>query len=113
VASGYVVGTPTRVSGPDSESEFWTTEAVRHRATEETRLRLYWAWNAGNGWVAPESPRQRFAPCPVLHKLYVLRELNGPVDAGNDEPCMAFLKTLLPELDRTLFPPAPTESKAP
>jgi hypothetical protein len=103
-ASGFVVGMPTRTMGPDAKSEFWTTDAVRTRATEETRLRLFWAWNAGDGWSAPDSPRQRFARYGVLHKLYVLRELNGPDDAGKDEPCLAFLRDLLPELERTLFP---------
>lgn len=101
-ASGFVVGTPARVSGPGESGEFWTTDAVRARATEETRLRLFWAWNAGMGWVAPDNPRHQFARFRVLHKLYVLRELPEP-DTVKDEPCLAFLKVFLPELDRTLF----------
>jgi hypothetical protein len=103
VASGFAVGEPRRTSGPDQNSEFWTTDAVRTRVTEETRLRLYWAWNAGQGWSAPDSPRQRFASFPVLHKLYVLRELAGPGETVKEEPCLAFMRVFLPELDRALF----------
>src|SRR6185295_12153354 len=86
-ASGFAVGTPTRTAGPEGNGEFWTTDAVRTRATEETRLRLFWGWDAGTGWLAPDSPRQRFASYPVLHKLYVLRELTEPAGTLKEEPC--------------------------
>jgi hypothetical protein len=43
---------------------------------------------------------------PALYKLYLLREMTR-ADAGTaDDPCREFLSELLPELRRTLFPPA-------
>jgi hypothetical protein len=103
-ASGFQVSTPTRAVGPH-ESELWTAEAVRTRASEETRLRIYWSWNAGAGWAAPENPRYVFAGEPVLHKLYLLREAVPSSDGDRaEDPCLTLLNVLAPALDRVLFP---------
>jgi hypothetical protein len=112
-ASGYVVGKRAEIKVPlDKEgrsAQFWTSDAVRNRATEETKIRLFWGWNAGQGWVASEDARRQFPRFryPVLHKLYVLRDISGPEDQGKgtskDEPCQVFLHALLPVLDQVLF----------
>jgi hypothetical protein len=91
--------------------------AVRKRGVEETRLRLYWAWNGGDGWKAATDPRSQFSRSryPVLHKLYVLRDLSGYAAqaseagkaGGRDEVCEAFLAAFLPELDSTQFNTTP------
>jgi hypothetical protein len=67
-------------------------------------LRLYWAWNAHGLWRAPGSPRWEFRGDPFLYKLYVVHELSSPSGAGA-KPAQEFLRHLLPELDRALFPP--------
>jgi hypothetical protein len=112
-ASGYkvahreVVEVPLDKKGPSAQ--FWTSDAVRTKVTEETKLRLFWAWNAGQGWAASEDARQQFPRFrhPVLHKLYVLRDISGTGETGKstskDEPCLVFLQALLPVLDRKLF----------
>jgi hypothetical protein len=108
-ASGYVVEKrrPFRVDVLDNPAHFWTSDAVRTNVSQETRVRIYWAWNGGPGWVAASDARQSFPRFryPVLHKLYVLRELSSDGDTTRDEPCEAFLQLLLPELNRTLFTP--------
>jgi hypothetical protein len=106
-ASGYVVGDrrPVRLDIPGKPAQFWTSDAIRTKVTEEERIRLYWAWNGGDGWVASRDARQEFPRHrhPILHKLYVLRDLaDGPADS-RDEPCEAFLRVLLPELERVVF----------
>jgi hypothetical protein len=108
-ASGYLVGQreAVRLDTTDPAAQFWTADAVRTKVTEETRLRLYWAWHGGQGWVSSNDARTEFPRYrhPVLHKLYVLRELTGN-EAGprtRDEPCESFLRALLPELDKALF----------
>lgn len=110
-ASGYTVGKRTAVplEKGSLSSRFWTADAVRTRVAEVTKVRLFWAWNGGQEWVASEDARREFSRFryPVLHKLYVLRDLTGsplkdrPVDA--EEPCVLFLETLLPVLQKTLF----------
>lgn len=103
-ASGYDFGKQTPVGiGPGVQ--FWTADAVRVKATEETRLRLFWAWNPGNGWTAPDDSRTAFARFAALHKLYVIRELNSLSEPVKDDPALAFLRVLLPELDARLFAP--------
>jgi hypothetical protein len=112
-ASGYVVNDKKAVQldVEDGPAPFWTSDATRTTVTDETRLRLYWAWNGGQGWVASRDARQEFPRFrhPVLYKLYVLRELTGadltaPAKGqAKVEPCEAFLQALLPELQQTLF----------
>ena len=103
-ASGYKVDTQSTVTVSPGV-DFWTADAVRTKATEETRLRIFWAWNTGAGWTAPGDARTAFARCPVLHKLYVLRELNSLAEPIKDDPALTFMRALLPELDARLFAP--------
>jgi hypothetical protein len=103
-ASGYDFGARSPVTVAPGV-DFWTADAVRVKATEETRLRLFWAWNSGQGWSAPDDARTNFARYPVLHKLYVLRELNSLAEPVKDDPVLLFLRALLPEMDARLFAP--------
>jgi len=115
-ASGYVVDDKkaVRLDNTGTTANFWTSVAVKTRVVEVTRLRLYWAWNGGEGWTASTDPRGQFSRYryPVLHKLYVLRDLSttsankadGDKQADDrDSVCEAFLTAFLPELDNALF----------
>lgn len=109
-AAGYVVGKRSSVDldTRGSPARFWTSDAVRTRATDVTKVRIFWAWNGGEGWTASNDARREFSRYhyPVLHKLYVLRDLNEPsTKAGKDkdEACVAFLGALVPALDQALF----------
>jgi hypothetical protein len=108
-ASGFKVEAKkaVRLAGLDPAPQFWTSDATRTNATEETRLRMYWAWNGGQGWVASHEARRDFPRHrhPVLHKLYVLRGLADGEGRSSDEACEAFLRVLLPALDAALFDP--------
>jgi len=101
--NGFEIGPSSRVAVPGTSAEFWSMDASRSRAGEETRLRVYWGWCPGDGWSAPEDPRVVFARHPVLHKLYVVRELVNVGEPTREDPCLGFLRQLLPELERTLF----------
>jgi hypothetical protein len=85
-------------------ASFWQADAVQVKASEESRLRIYWGWNAGQGWTAADDSRLQFARYPVLFKLYVKRDVNvlGEKQTSH-ELCEDFLQVLLPELDRALF----------
>jgi hypothetical protein len=69
-------------------------------------LRVYWTWSAMGTWNAPTHPRLSFARYPALYKLYVLRQMPRADEPDADDPCLGFLKLLLPELQRALFGPA-------
>jgi hypothetical protein len=78
-------------------------DAVRSRASEETRVRLLWAWNAGKDWETAGQPRLKFAQHRVLYKLYVSRDLNTVGEPSREDHCVTFLQTFLPALDEVLF----------
>lgn len=65
-------------------------------------LHVAYAWNAGDGWRASDSPRYGFSGKPYLYKLQVA----GILDSSKQdqaEPCRAFLSELLPLLDDILL----------
>jgi hypothetical protein len=106
-ASGFDVGEAEHVNMPAGEgmkeSEFLTASLSRLRSAEQTRLRIYWAWNATGAWQVPESPRWTFARAPVLYKLYLLREMQPGEDRAIEDGCRAFMRQFLPVLQRGLF----------
>jgi hypothetical protein len=106
-ASGYEVGVRRRAELDGSAATFWTADAKKTKAAEETKARIYWAWNDGKGWQAPDDPRLTFVRRPVLYKLYVLRELGSLEGSPKNDPCLAFLEALLPALEQSQFVTAP------
>ena len=104
-ASGFLVNARQRYELTSGDS-MWKTDATRTNATEQTRLRLYWGWSYGSSWAAAQDPRVEFARCPVMHKLYVVREMSGLSEASQTEPCEEFLHLLLPALRKALFAPS-------
>jgi len=84
--------------------EFWTARFVRQSATGTVALRIFWGWNAGGEWVAPDNPRWALASEPYLFKLYVIREVTRRYDTLDEEPAAAFLRELLPNLTPKLTP---------
>jgi hypothetical protein len=88
-------------AGPPAE--FLTAVFGKPNAAVPTYLRIFWSWNGGEGWETSDSPRLRFARYPSLYKLYIVREMATADGAAGDDPSLAFVKDLLPALDRALF----------
>lgn len=87
-------------------AEFWTTRFVKQDVTGGEQLRIFWAWRGGGGWTAPNNPRWDLAHLPVLHKLYVVREVTtARPQRVEDDPAAHFLELLLPALDRAIARP--------
>jgi hypothetical protein len=107
-SSGYQIGKCRKFGPPRMDAtEFWVTDAEKEKSTEKLRLRIFWAWNNGEGWKAADNPRLEFASRhKLLYKLYLVRELPVAGDALEDDPCADLMRQLLPELNRTLFAPA-------
>jgi Protein of unknown function (DUF3485) len=112
--AGFTLDSPTvleRRDGPDGHrAEFRTALATRGGTTPSV-LRILWAWNASQGWSAPENPRWEFSNAPALCKLYVVRETAGAVVDPAADPCSDFLNVFLPELDRLVFSAPETPHK--
>jgi hypothetical protein len=105
--TGYqMMGAPAResVAGDTSPTpEFFRADFGRPEQTTPERLRIYWAWSTTGAWQAPDSPRLVFGRYPALYKLYVVYTLPGTQKLEED-PCRDFIRDLLPELQRHLFP---------
>jgi hypothetical protein len=84
--------------------EFWTAHFERQTPTGPATLRIYWAWNAGGKWRAPDNPRWELASEPSLFKLYVIRDVTYRALKQEQEPIYRFLQELLPRLTPALSP---------
>jgi hypothetical protein len=105
-SSGFAVGENKKFPIPTGAgAEFWTADALKKKSTDQTRLRIFWAWNSGEGWQAADNPRLAYVRVPVLYKLYLIRELNMAGDALDDDACLDLFQQLQPELQRVLFAP--------
>lgn len=91
-------------SGPDrgDTARFAANLFLKEKAAVPMALRIYWAWNAGGGWKAPENPRLAFAARPFLHKLYVVCNVDPAVEHAGEEECEQFLREFLPVVDVVL-----------
>jgi hypothetical protein len=96
---------------PRAAAEFFTRDYAK-TGPDPSRLRIYWAWNADGRWQAPDDPhdalgrhRQYYTyGGGVLFKLYIIREVTGEEEAHDTETCKEFMRLLLPEFRKQLFP---------
>ena len=90
---------PIEIDG--SSESFWAL-TFRANNLDADMLRVYYAWNAGDHWSAPDDPRFTFADRPFLYKI----QLAGSYPAGADleaiDPCREFLKDFVPLARRCL-----------
>jgi hypothetical protein len=75
-------------------SRFWKMECTRPGAASRNKVFVYWAWNAGAGWEAPEhrQARVKFSLKPVLYKLYLMAEVG---EGGAFDPVPEFANAFL------------------
>jgi hypothetical protein len=111
--AGYeLFGQPVRhtLSVGGRPIELWTARFHKPGSPGTTPLRIFWGWNAGDGWKAPGWPRWTFRMAPVLFKMYLAREMARIDEPLDTDPCLAFLAEWLPQADPALFPGRGTPS---
>jgi hypothetical protein len=99
-------------AGLSGEATFWVAQFHKADAAVPEAVEVLWSWTGGGDWQAVESPRLFFARERLLYKLYVTRPVVRPTSAttpdsagGTEQgPVRDFLKVLLPEVKRCLFP---------
>ncbi len=92
---------PVTLPGGDTDSRFWRMECQNLSGPTPRRLMVYWAWNGGDGWEAPDpsAARARYALRPALYKLYFVTD----VTAGKKSDSVPeFAPLWLPEAARAL-----------
>jgi hypothetical protein len=104
--AGYEMSAPAAHQavnfGDDRSAELWTARFVKDDPAGAGQLRIFWSWFADGTWRAPDSPRLAFAGLPLLFKLYAVRELTGPLQRVEDDPCLDLLRELLPEINKAI-----------
>jgi hypothetical protein len=105
-ASGFKVGkrieyTVKDALAGDKPPRFYSADMTKTTSTEKHQQRLFWTWRADGRWQVAENPRSRFSGLPVLHKFHVMRNMSSEVPL-EQEPCVEFLRLLLPELEKVL-----------
>lgn len=84
---------------------FWIAQCAKHTAGLPEQVRVYWSWTATGKWQAPDNPRLSFARHKALFKLYVIHPLPPSGEPIDKDPSLEFIRQLLPQLNRSLFPP--------
>jgi hypothetical protein len=87
------------------EAEFFHTDFTQPRATAPDHVRIFWAFSGDGAWRAPDADLSQltFGRYRRLYKVYVLRQLDHPGEKPDNDVCIEFLKTALPQLNRTFF----------
>jgi hypothetical protein len=113
---------PVTVDGPSDSvlGQFWKLRMAKTEAAVPENLNVTYGWSADGRWQAPErDARFAFADALVLFKLYAVRTVPPAIVAKGEkvetetDPTADFLRAFLPELNRTLFPPAGAAAPAP
>ena len=102
---------PVRVEaggpGETATDAFWTARFAKQRSAVPVNLRVLWGWGLGGAWTAPDNPRITFARSGYLYKLYVIRVMNSADEPMDQDPSLAFLRKMLPELRKALAAEVP------
>jgi hypothetical protein len=84
--------------------EFWLGDFSKSTDLVPENMRTFWGWSSDGRWEAADNPRLKYAPSPVLYKLYVTRPLVRTGDEVDDNDlAIQFMHLFLPELQRALF----------
>ena len=86
-------------AGP--KSELWGT-TLQSKRLDASFLRVYYGWSTGGEWSAPVHARYQFGGQPYLYKLQVAGELPSASDEKASDPCLSFIKALLPVVKQHL-----------
>ena len=92
------------VNANGRNAEFLRADFERGESFPPERLRVYWSWNATGTWGVPDNPRLAFAPHPFLYKLNLVSRTSVGLERSADDAQMEFLRQLLPEMEKALFP---------
>lgn len=100
--------TPKVVNVNNGLAKAYVTTFTKQVDGRPLHQRIFWMWNVGKGWQAPDAPRMQYRGWSALNKLYLIASANT-LDKANeaDKAELAqFAEVFLPEVHRILYPPA-------
>ena len=84
------------------QSNFWVSTFERSGPSFQ-RVRVYWGYSGGKGWLSPNNPRVELSSYHVCYKLYAVRNLINADESLDHDPTEQFFHEILPALDAALF----------
>ncbi len=100
---GAIVPCNVQYGMQGKEAVFHAVQMNSDESAFQSGIRVLWTWGAGGNWQTPSSPRYTFAKYPSLFKMYVIRSKTEEEVRPEDDPSLAFLRLMLPEVDTALF----------
>ncbi len=92
---------------PVPQAEFRVIDFRQADSPTPLQLRVFYTWGEQGQWSAPDRPRLTYALSfsadAVLFKMYVVRQKTGDATPVDKDPCLDFVKELLPTLQESLF----------
>ena len=88
--------------GDDAKDIFWGLTFQSNELHSQLE-RVYYGWNPGDRWSAPEQPRFTFASKSYLYKIQLSCNLPLGTDLDKTDPARQFLKDFVPVLAECLF----------
>jgi Protein of unknown function (DUF3485) len=86
------------------DEAFWAL-TMKSKSPGGGLLRVYYAWSLGQEWQAPYQPRFAYGGQPLLYKIQLASLVASESLQSGRDPCLEFLKDLLPVLDKVLHRP--------
>jgi hypothetical protein len=67
----------------------------RSKSPNLPSMEIFWGWNDGTGWSAPDNPRLSFGGAPALYRLQIAAQLWPNVAEGDEGSVAQFLRAYL------------------
>jgi hypothetical protein len=100
---GRRIEVPAEKSTP--KSACMIADFARQSAAGEEGIHILWCYGVDGEWIAPENPRVSLAGRQAVYKLYVAHLGVEEELPAEKDPCVSFLKAILPELSHALYAP--------
>jgi hypothetical protein len=124
VAAGYEMAGENPIQFPifvhedrpldqQEKTEFYTVRFRKDETEGSQYIRVFWSWNAGEGWMAPDWPKVTFAWKKALYKLYIMGDVQKVGDDLKDDPRVQFIRDFIPVVDKALAMPAGPQQTTP
>ncbi len=92
-----------KLSGLDQQRHKFRMVTMNATDVGANRLRVYYGWNDGSRWTAPENHRFAFAGKSYLYKIQIAGQLTTGRDNKEIDPAKDFLQAFLDHVDPAQF----------
>jgi hypothetical protein len=97
------IGERKRVTLDDKRPDtVWRSQFQDAHNSQESDIRVYYAWTDGNEWTAADEPRIQFGGRPFLFKVQVMERMPHDPEFQTSDPAKDFLTDFMPVFAQTV-----------